>query len=140
MPGSLGFVLGLPSKRWGLKRIQVTMKTWSIGCHIGIHVDFNHPPRIHTLPLVPPKRGVNRTWTGSAFSTNGRAGRVYWSRALMSLVCEVALITSYPRAFQLCLVYQVTGTIDAGPIRGLSGRQKPGQVSNPSQTLGRIFC
>jgi hypothetical protein len=93
----------------------------------------------HTL-LVPQKRSVKGTWTSPAFSTNGIAGRVYWSRALMGLVCEVALITTYPMAFQLCSVYQVTGTIDGGRIRGLSGRQEPGQVSNPSQTLGRIFC
>ena len=28
------------SKRWFFKIIQVTMKTWSIWCHVGIHVDF----------------------------------------------------------------------------------------------------
>jgi hypothetical protein len=33
---------------------------------------------------------VKRTWTGSAFSTNERVLKVYWSGAL-SLVCEVAL-------------------------------------------------
>jgi hypothetical protein len=55
------------SKKQFLKRVTSDHETWSIWCHVRIHVS-----RIHLL-CWPLKRSVNRTWTGSTFSTNESA-------------------------------------------------------------------
>ena len=46
------FCVRLTSKRWFLRIVQVTMDTWSIRCHVGVHVDFISILHSHTL-LVP---------------------------------------------------------------------------------------
>ena len=43
-------------------------ETWSIWCHIGIHVNFTSILHSHT-----PLHSVKRTWTGFTFSTNESA-------------------------------------------------------------------
>ena len=73
------------SKTRTLKIIQTCdHETWSIRCHVGIHVDFTFVlhSQFHILRWSL-KRSVKQTWTGSAFSTNESA----WSVMVM---CEVA--------------------------------------------------
>ena len=46
------FCVGPTSKRRFLKIVQVTHGTWSVWCHVGIHVNFTSIFHSHT-PLVP---------------------------------------------------------------------------------------
>ena len=55
-------------KRSFFKNSPSDHETWSIWCHVGIHVDL-HPSWIHMFGWSL-KRCIKQTWTGSTFSTN----------------------------------------------------------------------
>jgi hypothetical protein len=93
------FVFRLTPKRWLLKLVQVTMNTWSIQCHVGIHVDFTS-----ILPFAYYVSPSSLVWSelGPAprFSTN----EVQCSRAL-SLMCEVALNPRRQRRMDILYIW-----------------------------------
>ena len=80
--------LGLPS-RGGFENSASGHKTWSIGCHAGVHVDF-YIRLAFTYSFGPS----SRVWSGELGPAppfpQMRVLEVWWSWAL-SLVCEVAL-------------------------------------------------
>ena len=58
-------------------------ETWSIWCHVGIHVDFTSI--LYSILLWSLKCCVKQTWTGSTISTNESA----WSLMVTGNQCRV---------------------------------------------------
>ena len=61
------FCVRLTSKRKDLEHSPCNHETWSIRCHVGIHVDF-YIPRAFTYSVGPPSVVWRETWIGPAFS------------------------------------------------------------------------
>ena len=78
VPWSPGFCVRPTSKKRVLKKNPNDHETWSIRCHVGIHVHFTSI--VHSLTYSVTyslKRSVKRrSWTGSTFSTNESAWSV----------------------------------------------------------------
>ena len=97
-----GFVLGLPPSDGFLKNSPSDRETWSIRCHVGIHVDyFTSILHSHTL-LVPSSKVGSELGPAPPFPPM-RVLEVWWSWAL-SRVCEVAL--GLPHANLLDILYR----------------------------------